>query len=84
MAVTTVFYPEHPSPDKTHFIETTPLPLLEQEKPFFVKDFCAEFTSDADTFFANYVDKRFEVTGIAKSIAKTFFETDSVRMLIFC
>lgn len=64
----TMFYPEHPSPEKTHFIETTPLPILEQEKPFFVKDFCAEFASDADSFFAKYVDKRFEVAGIARKV----------------
>ena len=31
------FYPEHPSDEKTHMIETTVMPILEQDKPFNVK-----------------------------------------------
>ena len=80
MAITTVFYPEHPSPEKTHFIETTPLPILPQEKPFSVKDFCAEFEADADAFFANYVDKRFEVTGIAKKVGPDPHNKPSIEL----
>ena len=80
MAVTTVFYPEHPSPEKTHFIETNPLPILEQDKPFFVKDFCREFDADADRFFANYVDKRFEVTGIAKKVGPDAHHKPSIEL----
>ena len=79
-ATTTVFYPEHPSPEKTHFIETTPLPLLEQEKPFFVKNFCAEFQTDADSFFARYVDKRFAVTGIAKKVGPDAHNKPSIEL----
>ena len=76
----TIFYPEHPSPEKTHFIETTPLPILPQEKSFCVKEFCAEFEADADTFFANYVDKRFEVTGIAKKIGPDAHNKPSIEL----
>lgn len=83
MAAAIVFYPEHPSPEKTHFIETTPLPLLEQEKPFFVKDFCAAFAADADSFFAKYVDKRFEVTGIAKKIGPDAHNKPSIELSDF-
>lgn len=41
------FYPAHPSPEKTHFIETTPLPVLSLEKPIPVSDLCGEFRADA-------------------------------------
>ena len=47
MATGTVFYPAHPSPEKTHFIETTPLPVLSLEKPIPVADLCGEFRADA-------------------------------------
>ena len=80
MAAATVFYPEHPSPEKTHFIETTPLPLLEQDQPFRVKDFCGEFAEDADSFFAKYVDKRFEVTGIAKKVGPDAHNKPSIEL----
>lgn len=32
------FYPEHPSGAKTHKIETTAMPILEQNAPFAVKN----------------------------------------------
>ena len=79
-ATTTIFYPEHPSPEKTHFIETTPLTILLQEKPFFVKDFCTQFQEDADGFFSKYVDKRFEVTGIAKKIGPDAHHKPSIEL----
>ena len=80
MAATTVFYPRHPSPEKTHFIETTPLPLLKQEKPFCVKEFCGEFSADADSFFARYVDKRFEVTGVARKVGPDAHNKPSIEL----
>ena len=79
-AVKTIFYPEHPSPEKTHYIETTALPILEQAKPFPVRDFCGEFTADADSFFARYVNKRFEVTGIAKKIGPDAHNKPSIAL----
>ena len=80
MAATTVFYPQHPSPEKTHFIETTPLPLLEQDKPFLAKELCSQFQADADSFFAKYVDKRFEVTGIAKKVGPDAHNKPSIEL----
>ena len=76
----TIFYPAHPSDEKTHYIETTPLPILPQDAPFHVKDFCAEFAANADAFFANYVDKRFEVTGIAKNVGPDFHNKPSIEL----
>ena len=79
-AATTIFYPEHPSPEKTHQIETAPLPILAQEKPFCVKEFCEEFQKDADSFFAKYVDKRFEVTGVAKKVGPDAHQKPSIEL----
>ena len=74
------FYPAHPSNEKTHHIENNPLPVLEQEKPFPVKDFCMEFVADADDFFAKYVDKRFEVIGIAKKVGPDAHNKPSIEI----
>lgn len=74
------FYPEHPSGTKTHQIETTAMPILEQEAPFDVKTLCDEFAADADSFYAKYVDKRFEVTGIAKKIGPDIHNKPSIEI----
>ena len=74
------FYPEHPSNEKTHLIETTPLPILAQDAPFPVKDFVAEFHADADQFFAMYMDKRFEVTGVAKKVGPDGHNKPSIEI----
>ena len=74
------FFPEHPPLEKTHFIETNPLPILEQEKPFEVRTFCTEFENDAEAFFSKYVDKRFEVTGIAKKIGPDAHNKPSIEL----
>ena len=79
-AVKIEFYPEHPSPEKTHLIETTPLPILAQEKPFPIKAFWDEFAADPDSFFARYVDKRFEVAGIAKKIGPDAHNKPSIEL----
>lgn len=74
------FYPKHPSGTKTHQIETTAMLLLEQDAPFDVKTLCDEFAADADSFFATYVDKRFEVTGIAKKIGPDIHNKPSIEI----
>ena len=56
------------------------MPILEQEKPFPVKDFYDEFSADAESFFAKYVDKRFEVTGIAKKIGPDAHNKPSIEI----
>lgn len=50
------FYPRHPSDRNIHQIETTAMPVMEQDAPFDVKTLCGEFAADADSFFAKYVD----------------------------
>lgn len=74
------FYPEHPSGAKTHLIETTAMPILEQDRPFDVKMLCDEFAADSDSFFAKYTDKRFEVRGIAKKIGPDIHDKPSIEL----
>ncbi len=74
------FYPKHPSGAKTHQIETTSMPVLEQKSPFCVKTLYDEFTTDADSFFAKYADKRFEVTGIAKKVGPDIHNKPSIEI----
>lgn len=56
------------------------MPILEQAAPFDVKVLCNEFAADADSFFAKYVDKRFEVTGIAKKIGPDIHNKPSIEI----
>lgn len=74
------FYPEHPSGAKTHQIETTAMPILTQNAPFDVKVLCDEFAADADSFYAKYVDKRFEVTGVAKKVGPDIHNKPSIEI----
>ena len=74
------FYPAHPSGDKTHRIETTPMPLLAQTAPFNVKTLCAELNDDLNAVLAIYEDKRFEVTGIAKKIGPDIHNKPSIEI----
>ncbi len=74
------FYPEHPSDAKTYQIETTAMPILEQDAPFDVKNLCNEFSADADSFLEKYEDKRFEVTGIAKKIGPDIHNKPSIEI----
>lgn len=74
------FYPRHPSGIKTHKIETTAMPLLVQDTPFDAKALYAEYLADADEFFAKYVDKRFEVTGVAKKIGPDVHNKPSIEL----
>lgn len=74
------FYPEHPSGMKTHKIETTAMPILAQDAPFDVKTLCDGFAADAESFYAKYVDKRFEVTGIAKKIGPDIHNKPSIEI----
>ena len=74
------FYPKHPSGAKTHEIETTAMPLLAQEAAFAAKTLCDEFAADSESFYAKYVDKRFEVTGIAKKIGPDIHNKPSIEI----
>lgn len=60
------FYPCHPSPEKTHLIQTTPSPLLPgQRAPFEAAHLRRSFDLDPQGSLAAYEDKRFDVTGVA-------------------
>lgn len=74
------FYPEHPSGSKTSQIETSAMPILKQDTPFNVKMLCDAFTKDESSFFATYVDKRFEVTGIAKKVGPDIHNKPSIEL----
>lgn len=74
------FYPKHPSGMKTHKIETTPMPILAQTAPFDVKALYAEYAADADAFLGRYVDKRFEVTGIARKVGPDVHNKPSIEI----
>lgn len=74
------FYPAHPSNAKTHRIETTAMPVLEQSAPFDSKTLFEEFVADESAFFAKYVDKRFEVAGIAKKVGPDIHHKPSIEI----
>ncbi len=74
------FYPKHPSDVKTHKIETTNMPLLTQNAPFDVKKLCEEFRNNENNFYAKYVDRRFEVTGIAKKVGPDIHNKPSIEI----
>ncbi len=74
------FFPRHPSGEKTHKIETTAMPILSQDAPFDVKTLCDEFNTDAEKFFAKYLDKRFEVTGVAKNVGPDIHNKPSIEL----
>lgn len=74
------FYPKHPSGIKTHKIETSAMPILEQDAPFDVKTLNDEFKSDDQKFFDTYVDHRFEVTGVAKKIGPDIHNKPSIEI----
>lgn len=75
-----IFYPKHPSGIKTNIIETTPMPKLLQDVPFDVKKLYEEYQADADAFLGRYVDKRFEVTGIARKIGPDVHNKPSIEL----
>lgn len=74
------FYPKHPSPMKTHKIETQPMTTLPQETPFDVKSLFDVFSSDLHGALAVYEDKRFEVTGVAVKVGPDVHNKPSIEI----
>lgn len=74
------FYPAHPSGEKTQRIEITPMPLLKQDAPFDAKALCEELKSGLDKALTIYLDKRFEVKGIAKKIGPDIHNKPSIEL----
>lgn len=59
------FYPCHPSPERTHQIQTAPSPRLEgQTEPFDAVRLRRDFDRDPEGTLALCQDKRFDVTGV--------------------
>lgn len=74
------FYPEHPTAEKTHLIETTKMPLLEQNGPFDVVKLYEEYFNDTQAFFEKYLDKRFMVEGIANKVGPDIHNKPSIEL----
>lgn len=78
-----IFYPKHPSPMKTHKIETKPMPILPQEAPFDVKSLYDAFSADLYGTLDIYEDKRFEVTGVAVKVGPDVHNKPSIEISDF-
>lgn len=74
------FYPKHPSNLKTLKIETTDMPLLEQNEPFAAEALHQEFIDDLHGALAIYEDKRFEVTGYAIKVGPDVHNKPSIEI----
>lgn len=75
-----VYYTEHPSNVKTFFIESFPMKELGQEEPFEIKSLCGEFQSDVGSAYNKYLDKRFEVTGVVKTVGPDVHNKPSIEL----
>lgn len=75
-----LFYPAHPSNEKTHQIETTPMPVKEQAAPYAVKELADAFRADLNAALAEYQDKRFEVTGVAVKVGPDVHNKPSIEI----
>ncbi len=74
------YYHKHPSPLKTHKLETRPMPLLPQDAPFAVKSLCEALHADLQGALALYRDKRFEVTGVAVKVGPDIHNKPSIEL----
>lgn len=74
------FYPEHPSSEKTDYIETHPMQILPQDAPFDVKPLFTEFDKDLHAALGVYEDKRFEITGIAVKVGPDVHDKPSIEI----
>ena len=76
-----VFFPEHPSDEKTRQIQTTPSPMLEgQNAPFEAAELLAAFEKDPHGCLKIYEDKRFDVTGVAIAVMRDIHDLPTVRL----
>ena len=74
------FYPAHPSDEKTHRIETTPMLIKEQAAPYAVKVLADEFRADLSAALSEYQDKRFEVIGVAIKVGPDIHNKPSIEI----
>ncbi len=74
------FYPFHPLDEKTHLIETTKMPILEQILPFKVEELLNEFNNNLEESLIVYEDKRFEVEGVAIYVGPDIHHKPSIQL----
>lgn len=74
------FYPAHPSPEKTHLLETRNCPALEQDGPVASGELYRLFQEDFDNALRIYEDKRFEISGIALRVGPDGHHKPSVQL----
>ena len=75
------FYPKHPSPMKTHKIQTSPMPMLEgQNAPFEAVQLHAQFENDLEGSLKIYEDKRFDVAGTAIWVGRDIHDLPAVQL----
>lgn len=74
------FYPGHPSNERTHQIETAPMPIKPQDAPYAAKALADEFRADLNAALAEYQGKRFEVTGIAAKVGPDIHNKPSIEL----
>lgn len=75
-----VYYTDHPSSIKTFFIENFPMTELEQDSPYEIKSLCLEFQNDVGSAYETYLDKRFEVTGVVKTVGPDVHNKPSIEL----
>ena len=75
------FYPKHPSPFKTHEVQTSPSPMLEgQTAPFDAAELCSQFENALEGSLKIYEDKRFDVTGTALWVGRDIHDLPTVQL----
>lgn len=74
------FYPAHPTPEKTHQLETCDCSVLEQTEPVASRDLHGLFFGDFDNALKTYQDKRFEISGIAIRVGPDGHNKPSVQL----
>lgn len=81
MSVTKLkYYHLHPTLRKTHLLETTPMPLLQQEEPFIVDNLLNEIKNNVRASLKKYKDKRFMVKGVAIYIGPDIHNKPSIQL----
>ncbi len=75
-----LFYPFHPTDEKTHLIETTIMPILEQDKPFSVEKIYNDLNDNLNINLKTYEDKRFEVEGYAIYVGPDVHHKPSIQL----
>ncbi len=80
MSEALTFYPYHPSPEKTHRIETTPMPRLSQNVPFKVKSIYEQFQENLERSLEAYEEKRFDVMGVAVKVGPDIHNKPSIEL----